>query len=319
MAYRLQAGESVSESVQRIALEEMEFAAERLKAREDRDEAVHDARKSVKKIRGVLRLVRPEIGPTYESENTRFRNIGHKLSDVRDGAAMLEIFDGIAEKHKQSLKRTALRKIRRGLEQAKKETETRLDAEQVVQDAILAFREAAGGLKTWLLKEDGFEAVAGGLERTYRAGRRALAQVQNDPTPEAYHYFRRRVKDHWYHVRLLESLNTGALEMREGSLKNLEQWLGDDHNLVVLRSKLEEDRGWYGGEAHVQQFLSVADREQEQLREDAIAMGQQLYAQRPKQFIASLANLWAARRKEPGSSKKTPATLVRRKAKNAAA
>ena len=304
MAYRFKAGESVPENVQRIVIEELEFAADQLgNSNHKRDEAIHEARKSVKKIRGVLRLMRPELGPVYAQETKRLREIGHRLSDIRDAAARLEIFNGIIERHKGELQKNALRGIRRGLEQAKKEAEESPETEKVLRNATAAFRSAARRVKTWPLKKDGFAAIAPGLELTYRTGKRALKLARRNGTAENLHYFRRRAKDHWYHVRLLESVWTEVMQAHEASIKDLEQWLGDDHNLVVLREQLENEPDRYGGEEEIRTFVSLADQRQKELREEAISVGLRVYEQKPKQFVADLSKLWDAWQVQPDSLK----------------
>ena len=76
------------------------------------------------------------------------------------------------------------------------------------------------------------------MERTFRAGRAALENVRENPTADNFHDLRKRVKDHWYHIRLLEGLWTDVMQAHEKSLKDLETWLGDDHNLAVLRERI---------------------------------------------------------------------------------
>src|SRR6185437_17141784 len=99
MAYRLKKGESVPDGIKRITAGEIDSAIERLEhcGRKNRDEAIHEARKSVKKIRGALRLLRPELGDTYRDENGRFRELGHRLSGIRDAQATLEMFDALSK------------------------------------------------------------------------------------------------------------------------------------------------------------------------------------------------------------------------------
>ena len=56
-----------------------------------RDEAVHEARKSLKKVRAVLRLVRPVVGEKgYRRENTCFRDAGRPLSVARDAQILVQ-------------------------------------------------------------------------------------------------------------------------------------------------------------------------------------------------------------------------------------
>ena len=46
-------------------------------------------------------------------------------------------------------------------------------------------------------------AIESGLLRSYRDGRKAFAQARREPSIEALHTWRKRVKDLWYHERLL--------------------------------------------------------------------------------------------------------------------
>ncbi|MDQ2712877.1 MAG: CHAD domain-containing protein [Acidobacteriota bacterium] len=305
MAYRLIASESVPEGIQRVVREEIRSATETLRkeAKGQRDEAVHEARKSIKKVRGVLRLVKPQLGQTYRQENTRFRDVGRQLSDLRDAAALLEVFDELTEKFKDVLDSKGLKAVRQGLEQDKREIEQHLNAAKVVQRASAILHSAELRLTKWPLREDGFHALAPGLKQTYRRGRRALKLAKKRETPGAYHDFRKRVKDHWYHVRLLEGVWTGVMEAHEKSLKDLETWLGDDHNLVVLREKLEANPDSYGGEAVVPVFLAVVAEHQNQLRENSISLGERVYTERPSVFVHNIGKLWKTWHSQPDAVK----------------
>ena len=324
MSYRLKRGESVPEGIRRIVQEEVDSAAELLSNSngKKRDEAIHEARKSLKKIRGALRLVQPELGPVYRAENTRMRNLGRQLSQIRDATAIIEVFDGLREKYKDSLQRDAFASIRQGLEKNKRETEQGANVDQIAQRSLSALRRTGKRAKNWPLKNDGFQAIAPGLEERYRRGRKTMKIVQNDPTPENYHEWRKRVKDHWYHVRLLESLWTDVMQAHEGSLKNLETWLGDDHNLVVLHSKLEDNPEQYGEQKNIQLFLTLADQHQKELRENAMSLGQRVYEQKPGEFTRNLSKLWDAWQEQPASMKeveKEQRTAVKKQPGRAAA
>jgi CHAD domain-containing protein len=65
------------------------------------------------------------------------------------------------------------------------------------------------------------------LEETFRGGERALKRAKKRPRPESYHDWRKHVKDHRYHIRLLEGLWTDVMQAYEKSLKDLETELGD--------------------------------------------------------------------------------------------
>ncbi len=149
MAYRLKKGESVPDGIRRIVQEEIQSATRALDhGGQKRGEAIHEARKSLKKIRGALRLVQPELGRVYRDENTRMRDLGRQLSEIRDATAIIEVFDGLIEKYNGSLQKDAFASIRRGLEKSKRETEEAANVDRVAQRASAALRATSRRVKT---------------------------------------------------------------------------------------------------------------------------------------------------------------------------
>jgi CHAD domain-containing protein len=322
MGYHFKTEESVPEGVRRIVREEVESATSELikgKGRK-RDEAIHEARKSIKKLRGALRLLQPELGEIYRDQNRKLGDTGRQLSEIRDAEAIVEVFNGVVEKYRAQLKPEAVRAVRRGLNKNKQDTLKRINVEAVARKAVSALRSIVKGLHTWPLKKDGFDALAPGFRDRYARGRQAMAAAKKQPTPENYHEWRKRVKDHWYHVRLLEDMWTDILKAREGALKDLETWLGDDHNLVVLREKLHGDPDLYGGKKNVDVFTSVMDEYSKELREKSLVLGSKIYEQKPKLLVREMAGIWDAWQNE-SAVKKTVGkqTATKTTAKKAAA
>lgn len=303
MAYRLKQGESVPEGIKRIVFEEIDSAAEGLRncVLKNRDEAIHEARKSVKKIRGALRLVRSELGDAYRDENTRFRDVGRRLSELRDAQAVLEVFRTLVRDHRGNLRKSAVTALRRGIQTAKREKQQSIDMTELMQTAIGTLRAAREQVAEWPLWNDGFAALAPGLKLAYRRGRSALVKAEGNPDPALYHEFRKRAKDHWYHIRLLESVWTEAQQARESSLHDLETWLGDDHNLVVLCDQVQKDPDRYGVQQDIQLFLTVAQQYQKELRSNSIALGHRLYEEKPRQFVRRMEKLWDVWQHDPKS------------------
>lgn len=318
MAYRLKKNESVPEGIKRIVLEEMDSAAEQLSRPDHRDESIHEARKSLKKIRGAVRLIQPELGRLYQRENAELGGMGRRLSELRDAAAILEVFDALIDKFHGALRKDALLSVRLGLEKSKRRTEDAADPSAIVQQTLTGLRAARRRVKTWPLASDGFAALAGGFKDRYRRGRRALAAARKQATPESYHEWRKRVKDHWYHVRLLSNAWTGVLEARETSLKSLETCLGDDHNLVVLCDKIGAEPELFGPPDDIHLLLALANQRQRELRQDALSLGERLYEEKPRDFTRSFSKLWEAWHSqsdtlsEPSGSDRAPRKQPRR-------
>jgi CHAD domain-containing protein len=294
MGYRLEADESVPKELRRIVREEIESSGEYLAGKKagGPDEAIHEARKSLKKIRAVLRLVQPEIGAIYDKENTALGTIAADLSEIRDAAAILETFDTLPGAEEFG-------PVRHALVERKKRTDASKDRDAVIQEAVLALRKLEKRIKTWPLKTSGFAALAPGLELRYRRGRRAMKAAAAEQTPEYFHEWRKRVKDHWYHIRLLESLWTDEMQAREKSLKELETWLGDDHNLFVMRSLISGEPATFGEPAMLDALLDAIEKRQNELRSNSLSLGARLYDDKPKAFVRRIEHLWKEWQRRP--------------------
>src|SRR5579863_984905 len=265
MGYSLKRAESVAGGLKRVIRGEIESAGGHLSGNKktDRDEAIHEARKSIKKVRALLRLVSPELGGAFARENARLRDIARRLSDFRDSFAIIETFDDLKNKYEDET-RHKLQSVRAGLAKRRNEAGREEDVAIVLNEAAAALRKAAKRAKAWPFETNGYAAVGPGLEETYRAGRKALEAVRKDPLPENYHLLRKRVKDRWYHMRLLEDLQTGEMRAGEQSLKDLETWLGNEHNLTVLRETIAVEPAFYGKTEDIDLTLDLIDRYQKE-------------------------------------------------------
>src|SRR4051812_4637750 len=100
MAYRLALDGDLQESVRRVAREQLEVAADGLAAAqgEQRVEAVHDARKRIKKTRALLRAARPALRKAFRAENRALRDASRELSGARDADVMIETVGKLADR-----------------------------------------------------------------------------------------------------------------------------------------------------------------------------------------------------------------------------
>ena len=94
-AIRFSPGRDLQAEIRRIAGKRMRSATDTLRdLSKDPDEAVHDARKDLKKLRALLRLVRDGLGEVrYRKENRALRNAGRALADFRDAAVRVELVE----------------------------------------------------------------------------------------------------------------------------------------------------------------------------------------------------------------------------------
>jgi hypothetical protein len=137
------------------------------------------------------------------------------------------------------------------------------------------------------------------MTRGYRRARKAMVRVQRNPEDAGFHAWRRRVKDHWYQVRLLEGL-TPAAHARARRLKRLETLLGNDHNLVLLRTTILNTRARFGRDRATVLVLGCIATYQATLRGRALRLGHRLFSRRPKVFRKSVDHWYGGR--EPSAA-----------------
>lgn len=281
--FRFDPGAPVPDEVRRVARGRIDHALDELRGESDstREEAVHEARKDMKKLRAVVRLVRAEIGDNvYRRENACFRDAGQELSGVRDADVMLATL----AKLEQEIPEAAAGDLRQALEAHKLRTAagTREQASVQVVEILATARRRIG---RWPLDEDGFEAVAGGLQRIYRRGRKDFRSARAEPTTENLHEWRKRVKDLWYHHTLLRPLWPPVMEAVGDQAHELADRLGDDHDLAVLADWIRE---------HTEtgpEFFDAVDRRRAELQAEAMTLGARLYAEKPKAYVRRLRRL----------------------------
>jgi CHAD domain-containing protein len=297
MSYRLEHDERVAKAIPRIARKQADKAIAALNRHQGARDRVHQARTAVKKLRGLLRLVRPVLGDTYERENERLRALGDSLSQLRDAEVLIATFDGLFDHFEEQLG-PPLRRVRTRLTTRLRGIESRLDLPARLREAGRQFSKTRKRAKAWVprkrkrRKGSGWKIIVGGLGSTYRWGRRAMAAAYGDPDDAAFHDWRKAVKYHGYHVRLLADMWPEEMEGRQGVLEKLGELLGEDHDLAVFAETLRAERRCFDDERDRQVLQGLITQRQQALRAMARPLGKRLYAERPSEFCRRLHHYW---------------------------
>lgn len=234
MAYALALEDpSVGDAVRRIAREEAGHALDMVRATGELGPRVHAMRKTVKKLRGLLRLVRP-VFPQVRAENAVLRDAGRGLSGLRDAAVQLATAELLAARLPEDRREALVFPFR----EAAAHHDARAEEEMLppfadVMDALILRSEG------WHLTEDDWDAIEPGLAATWAAARRAMKAVHRNPDAEALHEWRKRVKDHWYQARLLKPIWPDLMDPHISATDDLGERLGLVNDLAVFRERIE--------------------------------------------------------------------------------
>lgn len=296
-AYRLLADEDAATGVRRVIASRLEKAAERLREPLEGDalaEAIHGARKDLKKARAALRLVREELGEeTFKRENRALRDAARVLSASRDAEVKLETLAALVEggagevpPGPAALWRDALAADRDRIVDA--------GGEQI-EAAVEAIEAVARRAPDWPLRHTGWKLLSPGLDTAYTEGRETFEALPARPSFEAVHELRKRGKDLWYQLRLLRDAWPAVLEPTAEEIHEFTDLLGDHHDLAVLAEDLETREEF--GSAHKNVLREVIAAEQHALLLDALSLGERVYAEKPGPFGRRLRAYWRAWRR----------------------
>ncbi|HEY0280569.1 MAG TPA: CHAD domain-containing protein [Solirubrobacterales bacterium] len=296
-AYRLLADEDAATGVRRVIASRLEKAAERLREPLDGDalaEAVHGARKDLKKARAALRLVREELGEeTFKRENRALRDAARMLSASRDAEVKLETLAALVEGGAGDVPPGPAALWHDAL--AADRGRTVEDEGDQIDAAVEAIDAVAARAPEWPLRHTGWKLLSPGLDTAYTEGRDAFEALPARPSFDAVHDLRKRGKDLWYQLRLLRDAWPAVLEPTAEEIHEFTDLLGDHHDLAVLAEDLEGREEI--GSAHKNVLRELIAAEQHALLIDALGLGERVYAEKPGPFARRLRVYWRAWRR----------------------
>jgi CHAD domain-containing protein len=276
MGYRIEAGESLAAAFGRIAGEEIDFASAELR-RPNRGEAVHNARKALKRLRALLRSLRVTFPKKlFRVENRRIAAAGRKISPLRDVHVQLRALGKL-----KAASSPAGHQVRRQLLRRQSSFLRRIPA---LRRTVRAMLDASRlSLAAWPLAEATTEDLAAGLKRIYKQGRVAFKAARRSPTPEHLHEWRKKAKSLGYGLELIKDLGPGKLSGMIRRSNELTEALGDDHDLSMLLTALGDENVSHPA----RDFRPLARRislKRAKLQKRAFKLGGKLYGEKPASF-----------------------------------
>lgn len=298
MDYRLHPHETVAAGCRRVACEEIAIVLQHLHdcaAAEDPAPAVHQARRHLKKLRALLRLLRPAIGDAaFATENRCFRRAGRRLSRARDAEVCLQTLKTLRDGEGAG----------KAMQPVLSETEMsvadllghhRRPAQRTLDVVAASLVEAAARVRAWSFESDGWKALEPGFQRLCRRERKSSRRAAKDATVEELHTWRKRVKDLGAAFTLLRDLQPEETRELRKSAKTLADLLGRDHDLAVLRETIcGNDAPRRASKGSRRALAAQVEERRRAVQEEALAAGKCLHGDEPKKMSRRFGRWWRA-------------------------
>ena len=306
---QLGGSEPLGAGIKRVTMEQLELAAAGFFAPETSlGGAVHESRKSIKRVRAMLRLVRGEIpSRIYDFENRSLRDTGHLLTEIRSSQGVLNAALSIRDIYGDLLADRTFTDMIERLSRRRDLTELNaLEDPHLVGRVVRSLERAYHRYGSWSTDSEAMEAygmgirdefatLEQGLGATYTSGRRTMATAYTRSAPGDFHAWRKRVKDMRHQMEFLAPLWPEVVVGMAMTLHRLGDLLGEDNDLAELMSLLAHRPDLCPNPSERSLFRALATQRRLELQTASEILGRRVYAERPKALTHRFGEYWGAR------------------------
>jgi CHAD domain-containing protein len=295
MGFRLKLREPLSEGLKRVFCEQIDSALHSCRnPAKHRGVTVHEVRKNLKKLRAAMRLAISEVGRNcHTDENRSVRKIGRLVSDLRDAQVRLQTFIELRDQAAKTSKQELFPRTEALLLFERESFSAAFAGWQ--SHAIPQLEGVKARLVDWPLHDLNWKQICGAVGKIYRRGQHALAKTIDNPEAESFHAWRKRVKDVWYQLRILQPLNRMVLQEMAHNAEVLGELLGREHDLDFLLTRLKKESGDEALADELAQLQKLIGKRCKRLRRDALELGRRFYAEPAKAFAKRI-SIFAGKR-----------------------
>ncbi len=225
--------EELNEGIARVIKEQLEYIANQCEIPVNIDSSVHEIRKAFKRLRAVLRLIRFDIGDElFHVENVKFRELSRLLSKLRDQHVIISYLAMCFEANELAISEDNYIRFVNFLNKQKEEEMKGIMDGNVLAHIKEKAEEYNKAVQAYPLKGLGPHTINDGVVHAYKQCLLQMEQAQLKLEDESLHTLRKKVKYLLNQMLLVQEVWPEYFLNYSSSLKNVSEFLGNDHNLA---------------------------------------------------------------------------------------
>jgi CHAD domain-containing protein len=306
---RLGHAESLPVGVKRLSMEQFEHAASGFFDGEELfPDAVHEARKSVKRVRALLGLVQGDLGErVYRYEDTTLRDTSRMLAETRSATSVAAAAILIRDLYGEYLAEGTFEEMISRIERRRDVIQLRaMEDPNLVGRVVHNLEKAYHRYSSWPTDpdarevygtgmRDSFAAIGSGLHQTYSDGRRRMVTAYTTPSGSNFHEWRKKVKSLRHQMEFLSPLWPEVIGGLAVTLDWLGLLLGEDHDHADLLDLLRERPDMCPNQRERSVFFALVTQRRAELRIASEVLGRRVYAEKPNSFRDRFGEYWESR------------------------
>jgi CHAD domain-containing protein len=247
-------------------------------------------RTRLKRSRAALALIQKRVGKPAKRDDKRLRDQGRRLARPRDLVVQAHTFRILAARLAHELPAGLLERMRDVGEQLGRKLKPKA-VERDLKQTARELRRLVERLGPWRF-EHGRRAIAGGIVRTYRVARGALATVREDPSAERFHEWRKQVKVLSNELKIVAPAVPELGQTLAPKLERLGEILGQIHDLDCAAATSERHPRWFGSEADRDAVRALVAEHRVLLEREAFSLAEGVFAGRPRDVRELVETAW---------------------------
>ena len=284
----------LEESLKEVILECISYIQDQIKNYQEVHGPVHETRRTIKRIRAILRMIRDEIGSyNYHRENTYYRLLSGRLSSLRDSYVLLKTITDFNNRFPEEFTDKYTRDISDSLKlRIEKDLEQFLNQWGGFDRMIEDLDKARSRVDDFCRLRDEFASIRKGIRRIYRQGFRYLRIIHEEYNEEQFHEYRKNTKYLLYQMELIIPVYPKLIKAYSRSIDKHAELLGDTRDYDQLEKYIREgveSRSFDGSSKRL--IYSIHARRQE-LMQKISSKANKIYTEKPTEFINRLATYW---------------------------
>lgn len=287
----LSKGENIVDGWKRLVRNECLFILETTRSRKQPDERIHDIRKALKKIRGLLRVVWEDF-QEYGQENIFFRDVGRSMSKIRDYQAVQDTLIRLYSTKDQPASKRSCRTVAKKLNRSRSAIEKQILKREKIFDVIhQQIQDKLTEMETWTLGQTSLESFVSGIKKVYKKGYHLRKVAEATGKAEDYHEWRKQAKYLRYQLEFLNPLWPNLMTFWEGEMHQLTDYIGEEHDLVVLQQLIETEGVYLVNTNERLAFDKTVAYHKSLCRLNALSLGAKCYSEKPGNFKKRLVGI----------------------------
>lgn len=301
--------EPLAVGVKRVTMGQLEHAASGFYEGADAfGSAVHGTRKSIKRVRAMLRLVRAELPErVFHFENDSLRNTARLLAEIRAAQGVLDAATSLHDIYGDLLAPGTFGELLEKLARRRDLAELNaLEDPNLIGRVIRGLERAYHRFGSWPTDPDAREvygvgirdeyaAISPGLGRTFDQGRRNMAGAYRGISGGDFHSWRKRVKDLRHQIEFLAPLWPEVLVGTAMTLDYLGDLLGEDNDLAELTDLVSGRPDLCSDPRQRSLLRALAEQRRSELQQASEILGRRVFAEKPVNLTYRFGEYWESR------------------------